>query len=192
LMMAVLERVRQEKGNPVLGEREKGMWQAVVKACNWAIEGAEGKMPEGIAKKVKFVKQKLKEGTWGYALDVPGENGKMGEVAAMPEPNRTYGFVQGMQQAMGTHGYTGGQQMAGMGYGDGQQQSPMPSPTQGAAYVQQTSGQLPPQFQLPTQGMYVQGQGQGQGYGGRSSVLPPAGEYGQQGGGYLQNMGGPW
>ncbi|KAF1844718.1 uncharacterized protein K460DRAFT_310573, partial [Cucurbitaria berberidis CBS 394.84] len=73
LMMAVLERVRQEKGNPQLGEYEKGMWKAVVKACSWAIDGCEGKMPKGVGDKVKFVKEKLKEGTWGYTLGAPND-----------------------------------------------------------------------------------------------------------------------
>jgi hypothetical protein len=184
LMMAVLERVRQEKGNPVLGDTEKGMWNAVMKACTWAIEGAEGKSPEGVAKKVKFVRGKFKEGTWGHALNAPAEsNTNAGGVQATPEPNRTYGFNPAAQQAA----YPQQQQI--YGGGSAQPQVPMPSPVQGAAYAAPVPGQM------PAQGM-MQAQAQGDFYRlgsvqrGQSAVLPPAG--GGRGGGYPQSMGGPW
>jgi len=208
LMMAVLERVRQEKGNPVLGDTEKGMWNAVVKACEWAIGGCdESKMPKGVAKKVGFVKGKLREGTWGFALNPPKDGGKTvansaAAVAAMPEPNRTYGFGQNTQQTRGSHlAYNGAerqQQMPQQDYGGGMPQGPMPSPVQGAAYAQQMPGQM------PAQGMFTGGHGhghvQGQEYGGghfpggQSAVLPShrGFEHGGRGGGYPQSMGGPW
>jgi hypothetical protein len=205
LMMAVLERVRQEKGNPVLGETEKGMWNAAVKACNWAIEGAEGKMPSGVKKKVEFVKQKFKEGTWGNALNAPDTSTATtgmaaGAVQPMPEPNRTYGFNPAAQnQGPGMSTYPQQQQMGGFAGGQTVPQGPMPSPVQGAAYAATVPGQMPPQgmMQAQSQGDFyrlgpVQGGGRGQ-----SAVLPPAGGYaggqtGGRGGGYPQSMGGPW
>jgi hypothetical protein len=215
LMMAVLERVRQEKGNPVLGDTEKGMWNAVIQACEWAIEGCdESKMPKGVAKKVGFVKGKLKEGTWGFALNPPKDGGKTATnnataVSATPEPNRTYGFGQNTQQTRGSlPTYNGAEQQQQMqmpqqGYGGGLPQGPMPSPVQGAAYAQQVPGQM------STQGMYAGGQGQGQGqshvqgqkygrghfHGGQSAVLPSHHGFdhmGRGGRGYPQSMGGPW
>ncbi|KAF1833159.1 hypothetical protein BDW02DRAFT_501361 [Decorospora gaudefroyi] len=171
LMMAVLERVRQEKGNPVLADSEKSMWKAVVKACTWAMQG---KMPTPIADKVKFVSQKLREGTWGFALGAPvGGDAVMktdttataaaAAAAAMPEPLRTYGFGLGTQQTAGSFPY----------HPDAQNQAmppagPMPSPVMGAAYAQQLPGQ---------QGLvYPQGQGQGHVYAGQGG----AGAYGQK------------
>jgi hypothetical protein len=213
LMMAVLERVRQEKGNPVLGDTEKGMWDAVIQACKWAIEGCdESKMPKGVAKKVGFVKGKLKEGTWGFALNPPKDGGKTATnnataVSAMSEPNRTYGFGQNTQQTRGSlPTYNGAEQQQQMqmpqqGYGGGLPQGPMPSPVQGAAYAQQVPGQM------STQGMYAGGQGQGQSHvqgqecgrghfhGGQSAVLPSHHGFdhmGRGGRGYPQSMGGPW
>ena len=99
LMLAVLECVRQEHGNPVLGEREKHMWRAVGKACAWALDGSKGKCPEGVADKTKFVREKLTKGTWGSALfpvkegDIVGAAGT-GTVGTgtVAEPTRTFGF----------------------------------------------------------------------------------------------------
>lgn len=187
------------------------MWNAVVKACEWAIGGCdESKMPKGVAKKVGFVKGKLREGTWGFALNPPKDVGKtattnVSAVAAMPEPNRTYGFGQNTQQTRGSHlAYNRAEQqqmqMPQQGFRRGMPmpQGPMPSPVQGAAYAQQMPGQM------PAQGMYTGGQGQGhiQGqdyggghfHGGQSAVLPShrGFEHGGRGGGYPQSMGGPW
>ncbi|KAI8943567.1 hypothetical protein NX059_001564 [Plenodomus lindquistii] len=122
LMMAVLERVRQEHGNPVLGDKEKSMWKGVVKACGWALEGCGDKCPSGVEEKMGFVKDKLGEGTWGSALFAEGKEGaKTGQggvlpgASAVPEPVRGYGFAQGVMQMVGTYG-------AGGGYGQQQQQ----------------------------------------------------------------------
>jgi len=187
LMMAVLERVRQEKGNPVLGDAEKGMWKAVVKACEWAIDGSEGKMPGEVAKKVKFVKQKLREGTWGYALDPrPGDAKTTTATTAttpmatapMPEPNRTYGFGTGSQQTVGAH-------VASLP--GATQYMPQQMPQLGAAYT----GQMPAVAgQLPQHGVYapVQGQNENIGFGQGREYVPNS----MVGGGYPQSMGGPW
>ncbi|CAO2648433.1 Nn.00g077000.m01.CDS01 [Neocucurbitaria sp. VM-36] len=219
LMMAVLERVRQEKGNPELGDTERGMWKAVVKACSWAIDGCEGKMPRGVGEKVKFVKEKLREGTWGYALGAaPADATKYGSTAAattpaaiasggtntaaMAEPNRTYGFGQGYGagQTMGMYGYGGAEQQQGA-------MAPAPS-LQGAGHMQHVQAQ--PQgigtagMGMVDPAMYAQGQGygygQGQGPGVSGQGYAPQqrldGGYvqGQQSGAerYPQSMGGPW
>ncbi|KAJ4990603.1 hypothetical protein SVAN01_03834 [Stagonosporopsis vannaccii] len=71
LMMGVLERVRQEHGNPTFNSNEKQMWKDVVKASSWALRGCDGKMPDDISKKVKFVQDKLTKGTWGYVVGAP-------------------------------------------------------------------------------------------------------------------------
>lgn len=73
LMMGVLERVRQEHGNPTFGSSEKLMWKDVVKACSWALGGCEGKMPAKVGEKVKFVQEKLTKGTWGYVVGAPND-----------------------------------------------------------------------------------------------------------------------
>jgi hypothetical protein len=185
LMMAVLERVRQEKGSPVLGETEKGMWNAVLKACTWAIEGAskEGKMPSGVGKKVEFVKQRLKEGVWGNAINPPADTSTAtaAEVQPMPEPNRTYGFNPAAQQGPA---YPQQQQMNPYPGGQTVPQGPMPSPVQGAAYAAPVPGQMLPQgmTQAQPQGpgdFYRLGPAQQAGGRGQSAVLPSAG-----GGGY--------
>ncbi|KAI0579691.1 hypothetical protein TUN199_07494 [Pyrenophora tritici-repentis] len=211
LMMAVLERVRQEKGNPVLGDAEKSMWKAVVKACEWAIDGSEGKMPSDVAKKVKFVKQKLKEGTWGCALELP-EDAKTTVAttpALMPETNRTYGFGMGTQQTMGAPASAPSlpgppqniqhqmpppmpQNMPPqMPPQNMQHQMPPPMPQQIPQQGAQYTGQVPMvSDQMPQQGQYapapVQSMSMGQGQG-REYVPNP-----MTSGGYQQSMGGPW
>ena len=174
LMMAVLERVRQEKGNPQLSDTERATWKAVVKACLWAIDGCTGKMPKGVDDKVKFVKQKLKEGTWGFALGATANAGTVDVTAtAMPEPNRSYGFGQGAraQQIMGSYGY-GGQQ------GGMVQQMPFQSMQTGVD--PSTYAQAQGQGYGPSLGIEKQQQSRGYAYG---SLL---------GGEYRQNMGRPW
>ncbi|EMD59270.1 hypothetical protein COCSADRAFT_41138 [Bipolaris sorokiniana ND90Pr] len=117
LMMAVLERVRREKGNPVLGDAEKSMWRDVVKACSWALDGSEEKMPKEMVRKVRFVKQKLKSGTWGYAVNAPATNADAaggaasnGAVQQGVEMNRPYAFDQGKGQSATPGYYQGGVQ----------------------------------------------------------------------------------
>jgi hypothetical protein len=167
LMMAVLERVRIEKGNPVLGEQEKAMWNNVVKACTWAIEGSEEKMPKEMAKKVKFVRQKLKAGTWGYAVNASssgsataaGGAGNGGAVQPAVEMNRPYAFDQGKGQNVGQGYYQGGQQQQQQM--QGLAQAPVNSP------AAQVPGQVPPPLQ---QGVYPAAGGLAGG-----SLLPPRG-----------------
>lgn len=139
LMMGVLERVRQEHGNPTFSSSERQMWKDVVKACSWALKGCEGKMPDGIAKKVKFVQEKLTKGTWGYVVGapsdetntVPAEHGSgaaSANAAAHAAFSGTGAGVQsayaqgyGQQQMPTVNGYTGhGQQ--------GMMNLPAPSP----------------------------------------------------------------
>jgi hypothetical protein len=72
-MMAVLERVRQDKGMPVIEDREREMWKEVVKAVGVALEGTRGRLPRGVGEKLVFVQQKLVQGTWGYALGAPNQ-----------------------------------------------------------------------------------------------------------------------
>lgn len=145
LMMAVLARVRQEKGSPALDDEEKAMWRNVVKACTWALEGAEDNMPKDMAKKVRFVRQKMKAGTWGYAVNASVATPTAADGAATLNPalemNRPYAFDQG-----GTQG-------VGVGYGQ-QQQLHAPQQQQQQAQVNspaQVAGQL------PSQGVYTQG-----------------------------------
>ncbi|KAL5114212.1 hypothetical protein ACEQ8H_007914 [Pleosporales sp. CAS-2024a] len=71
-MMAVLERVRQEKGNPVLAAEDKAMWSAVRKACTWALDESGKAMPREIKGKVKFVGERLARGTWSLATGSHG------------------------------------------------------------------------------------------------------------------------
>ncbi|RMZ67082.1 hypothetical protein GMOD_00000958 [Pyrenophora seminiperda CCB06] len=200
VMMAVLERVRQEKGNPVLGEAERDMWKAVVKACEWAIGGSEGKMPRSVEEKVRFVREKLKEGTWGYAVEprvapvtVPANANAVATPAAapvvaanaMPAPRSTYGFGMGTQQTMGPPVPGAAQQMMPQQQMTPQQQMPQ----QSTAFMGQ---------QLPQQGVYPPAQGQGMNMGqGQQQYAPNpmAGGPGPGPGpapGYPQNIGQPW
>jgi hypothetical protein len=91
LMMGVLERVRQEKGNPVLGAAERAAWAAGVKAWRGALEDAvvEG-MPERVRKMVGLVTEKLDKGTWGYALggEAVGAGKRKGAGSGAVEANR--------------------------------------------------------------------------------------------------------
>lgn len=72
-MMGVLERLRQEKGVPPRPrDADREVWREVGKACKWAIEGCEGRLPEGVGEKVKFVGEKVEGGTYGYAVGLAG------------------------------------------------------------------------------------------------------------------------
>jgi hypothetical protein len=126
LMMAVLERVRQEKGNPQLGAEEKDMWAAVSRACSYALKEAKGKMPKSVEDKVKFVRDRLSKGTWGSIMS--GGAGKQEPERGISDAARAN---QEAVKAYGAGGNMFGQpQMSGMGYGlqgqMGQQQQQMP------------------------------------------------------------------
>ena len=190
LMMGVLERVRQEHGNPTFGSSERQMWKDVVKACSWALKGCEGKMPDKIAEKVKFVQEKLTKGTWGYVVGAPGSETKTvvagddsgaasanaAAHAAFPGEGAQSAYAQGygqQQMQMGAVGYAGhGQQ--------GMMNLPVRSPTnyfppQAYAQDQQQGGQTGMDPSVYQQG-HVNGYGQGQPNGYGPSVPPP--EYG--------------
>jgi hypothetical protein len=201
LMMAVLERVRQEKGNPVFGDEEKGMWKGVVKACTWALKGAEGNMPKSVEDKVKFVDEKLRKGTWGFAMGSAttaasnvggGGNGMSDAARANADAIKAYGA--------GGNSY--GQPHMAQGYGTafGQHQQPMmytgqqgvTAPPNSPGMVPQMASSMyaPPQsYSAPPQGYEKQrmdaGYVQSRGVGG-THLLPA------QQGGYPQSMGGPW
>ncbi|KAF2647503.1 hypothetical protein K491DRAFT_558088, partial [Lophiostoma macrostomum CBS 122681] len=65
LMMGVLECVRRKKGEPQSAlQREREMWEEVVKACCWALDGCKGRLPRGVEEKVGFVERNLRQGTW--------------------------------------------------------------------------------------------------------------------------------
>jgi hypothetical protein len=192
LMMAVLECVRQEKGNPVLTAEQAGMWRAVKKSWAWALEASKGKMPKDVEEHVKFAREKLVRGTWGNAL---GEE-KGQEVSEAAKANRDaermygkggVGFGQPQhaqqyvaQQHMGVPSFAMPQQQQVMGAGFGGQHgvvAPQNSPAMGYAPVQQGLGYAPT---MPGNRQ----QNQGGGY------APPQMRGGS--GGYTQSMGGPW
>ncbi|KAF2710719.1 hypothetical protein K504DRAFT_500663 [Pleomassaria siparia CBS 279.74] len=74
IMMAVLERLRQDKGNPTMSEENRATWKEIGKAVAFALGGCkgEGRLPKGVGEKIAFVQAKLVEGTWGYSLGAQG------------------------------------------------------------------------------------------------------------------------
>ncbi|KAF2633471.1 hypothetical protein BU25DRAFT_486563 [Macroventuria anomochaeta] len=193
LMMGVLERVRQEHGNPTFGSRERQMWKDVVKACSWALKGCEGKMPDKIAEKVKFVQEKLTKGTWGYVVGAPGDEPKAvpaGDGSGAASANAAAhaalsGTAAGVQNAY-AQGY--GQQQMSMASGHGQQgMMNLPAASPATYYPQQpqpyAQGQQGGQMNMAP-AVYHQGQtngyGQGQANGYGHSVPPPEYGYAQQ------------
>ena len=197
LMMGVLERVRQEHGNPTFSSNEKQMWKDVVKACSWALEGCKGKMPDKIAEKVKFVQDKLTKGTWGYVVGAPGDESKAipagdgsGAASANAAAHAAFsGTGAGLQSAY-TQGYGQQQMPMAHGYaGHGQQgMMNLPTPSLANYYPQQPQPYTQGQQQGRQLGMdpavYRQGQasghGQGQAGGYGHGVPPPEYGYAQQ------------
>lgn len=188
LMMAVLECVRQEKGNPEVGGLEKDEWKDLVKACLWALNRCKGKMPKDVADKVKFLRNKLEGGLWSFVLGVvPKDNMKgavntpaaavanpISQAAAVQEPMRTYGFGQGpgAGQTMGVFGHQGmapqGAQVQGMPQQPMVPQQPVVPQqqnmqTQPMFYPQQTQVQNQQQAPMGNYPM-MYGQPQGQAY----------------------------
>lgn len=176
MMMGVLERVRQEHGNPSFDSNEKQMWKDVVKACSWALKGCEGKMPDKIAEKVKFVQDKLTKGTWGYVVGAPTEETKTTQVEAGS------GAATANAAAHAAFAGTGGGLQNAYAQGYGQQQMPMAS---GYGHGQQGMMNLPvstPQNYHPVQPRpYAQGHQQGEqmGMGPPAYHTQPPVEYGQ-------------
>lgn len=128
LMMAVLERVRQSKGNPEISAEQKGMWKDVVKACEWAMDASMGRMSSGVKEKVGFVREKLRKGTWGFAVGVgdgQGVKGGAGGISDAARANEAANQAYGEAQRMGRQLYAGQYEqhgeMGGYGMGMGQQ-----------------------------------------------------------------------
>jgi hypothetical protein len=177
LMMAVLECVRQEKGNPVLTSEQANMWRAIKQSWTWALQASKGKMPKDVDQHVKFAREKLSNGTWGVA--VLGGKDIVQEVSEAAKANqdavRTYGNGQ-QQQHMGGHPFATNQQQVLFGGQQGMvapQSSPVVSngvPQGGCVPVRHGLGYAAVGGQ---RGGYMQ-----HGHGG--------------GGGYTQSMGGPW
>lgn len=198
LMMGVLERVRQEHGNPTFSSNERRMWKDVVKTCSWALKGCEGKMPDQIAEKVKFVQEKLTKGTWGYVVGAPGEETNVAAAAgddsgAASANAAAHAAFAGAGQNAHTQGYGQQQMQMPSGYTGHGQQGMMNLPQVPAANYQSlhpfAQGQPPNRHVGVEPAMYQQGlangyaQGQPNGY--RHSVNPL--EYGhasQMPGGY--------
>jgi hypothetical protein len=188
LMMGVLERVRQEHGNPTFSSNEKQMWKDTVKACSWALKGCEGKMPDKIAEKVKFVQEKLTKGTWGYIVGAPGNEAKVmpagdgsGAASANAAAHAAFaGTAAGAQNAY-QQGY-GQQQMPYAAHGQ-QGMMNLPVPQQASYYSQQPQTYAQGQQQGTQMGMdpaVYQGQAGGYGQGqvnGYGHGVPPT-EYG--------------
>jgi hypothetical protein len=78
VMIGVLQMVGMKKGPPVIGKEEKARWDDAAKACTWALEGCNGKLPDGVEEKVKFVEEMLKYGTWSWALFGTGTQQQVG------------------------------------------------------------------------------------------------------------------
>lgn len=207
LMMAVLERVRQEKGNPELGAREKDMWVAVTKSCNWAFERAGGKMPKGVEAKVKFVKEKLGMGTWGYAVGASAKEdggGKKGEEglseAAKANRRAEEKFGRGgnqFGQHMGVAAGMGMGQQMGMPAGFGQQQQQQPMMMGGGGQQGLTAPPNSPGVGQPMPMPMAMGGGQqmggfGRGHGHGQGFAPQQHQHQAHGGQYPQSMGGNW
>ena len=180
-MMAVLERVRQEHGNPTFSSNEKQMWKDVIKASSWALNGCEGKMPDKIAEKVKFVKEKLTKGTWGFIVGAPNDDAKAvpvggdgsGAASANAAAHAAFSGTAGVQSAWQ-------QQMPYAGHGQ-QGMMNLPVPQQGSYHPQQpqayTQGQQQGAQMAMDPGMYHQSQTNGyavaQGHGYGQGVPPP-------------------
>jgi hypothetical protein len=196
LMMGVLERVRQEHGNPAFGTSEKQMWKDVVKACSWALRGCEGKMPSKVGEKVKFVQEKLTKGTWGYVVGAPNtESGAEAKTssdgsgaasanaaahAAFTGAGASSAYAQGygqQQMQMGANGYVGhGQQ--------GMMNLPTPAsgrflPPQSYEQSQQSSGHVGVDPRMYAHGQ-VNGYGQAQADGYGQGVPSPGYGYAPQ------------
>lgn len=207
LMMAVLERVRQEKGNPVFGKEVRDMWGNVSAACKAALRESKGKMPKDVEGKVKFVHERIEKGTWACVVG-GGSSGATAQAAGGGNGNGVSEAANANAQAVRMYGAGGNQfgnpvqqqqQQMGMGMGGGmgvgmQQGMMAPQNSPQMAYPQ-------PMGYASQQGMYPpqQQQHQGQGHaapnvqyrpGSAAQVFPQTHGMGGHGGGYPQMMGG--
>lgn len=114
-MMGVLERLRQNKNeDPVrINKQETELYGEVAKACVWALDGCRGKMPEGVEEKVKYVREKLRRGTFCYVSGMVKEKGKDKERSRSRQRGRSREVrgSQGRQTGWGVQG--------GKGWSDG-------------------------------------------------------------------------
>ena len=69
IMMAVLTSVMKDREVPRIGEAERALWAEVGRACCWALEGAKGKCPKGVERKVGDVMERMKGGTYRVVVD---------------------------------------------------------------------------------------------------------------------------
>jgi hypothetical protein len=192
LMMAVLERVRQEHPTvPPISSEEKEMWNEVRKAVGYAFKKGEAGMPKRVKERVKYVRERMERGTWGVLVGDGASCGKeMGGVSEAARANWEAERVYGKPQQMGFAGAVGiaappnspGQQMPQLGMGGHQGMYPPAPPA--------------PQFDQGY-GASLRGYGQQQhgdlAYGQSQGVGVSGAQYGR-GGGYpaAQSMGGPW
>jgi hypothetical protein len=207
LMMAVLERVRQEHATvPPFSGNEIAMWKETRKAVEYALKKSDEGVPKKVSERVQYVREKMGRGTWGYLVgcdakeEGDGDGGSgIGEAA---RANRAAEKVYGRQQ-MG--GYGGGaQQIPGFGAGTAQQGmvAPPNSPGMGQPLPMSTGAQqgvYPPAPQLGHgYGATPRGYGQQQhgdlAYAQSQGVGVSAAQFGRGGGAYpaAQSMGGPW
>jgi hypothetical protein len=206
LMMAVLERVRQEHPTvPQFSTEEKEMWKQVRQAVGYAFKKAETGMPKKIEERVQYVQEKMERGSWGFFVgdDANGakERGGVSEAAkANWEAERVYGKGLGgaAQQYMPGFGGAVGVGVAPPPNSPGMDQQ-MPQMGMGVAAQQ---GMYPPAPPAPQfgQGYAAPAMGYGQqqhgdlAYAQSQGVGVSAAQYGRGGGGYpaAQSMGGSW
>jgi hypothetical protein len=207
LMMAVLERVRQEHATPpTFSENEIAMWNETRKAVEYALKKSGEGVPKKVGERVQYVREKMGRGTWGYLVgcdakeegDGVGGNG-IGEAA---RANRAAEKVYGGQQ-MGGFG-SGAQQIPSFGAGTAQQGMVAPPNSPGMGHPLSMSagaqqGVYPPAPQLGYgYGATPRGYGQQQhgdlAYAQSQGVGVPAAQFGRGGGAYpaAQSMGGSW
>jgi hypothetical protein len=171
LMMAVLERVRQEHPTvPPISLEEKEMWNEVKKAGGYAFKKGEAGVPKKVKERVKYVRERMERGTWDVLIGDGASGGKeMGGISEAARANWEAERVYGKPQQMDLGGAVG---IAAPPNSPGQQ---MPQTVMGGHQGMYPRAPPAPQF--------------GQGY------RAPAMGYGQQQHGdlaYAQSMGGPW
>ncbi|KAF1917972.1 hypothetical protein BDU57DRAFT_445928 [Ampelomyces quisqualis] len=185
--MAVLERVRQEHGNPVLSDEEKRMWRQVRRGVEYALGKSKGRMPREVESRVKYVCEKVGKGTWGLVMDGAREgegNGKGEAARANDDAARVYGGGLGAHHGGVQRGVIAPPNSPGVGHempflGVAQRcGAPVQQFAQSHAAPQM--GYIPPPPQQQQQQPIGAGYAQTQSVGGRGA------------GGYPQSMGGSW
>jgi hypothetical protein len=205
LMMAVLERVRQEHAtSSPISPDEKDMWNETRKAVEYALKKSEEGVPKKVGERVQYVREKMGRGTWGYLVgcDAKEEGNGGSGVGEAARANRAAEKVYGGQQ-MGGFG-SGAQQIPSFGAGTAQQGMVAPPNSPGMGHPLSMSagaqqGVYPPAPQLGYgYGATPRGYGQQQhgdlAYAQSQGVGVPAAQFGRGGGAYpaAQSMGGSW